>query len=139
MSKYITLNTVNMFSKLQRFEVDTKHNMTTINAPYCIDDSKFCPTAEALKNINGTPLTDEQIANSYDFPDGKDNGMSLPIGRGRFSDITELSTEVQKHNENLTNSYNEFKDDTNRKEYQKKRLDMLNAVKDVVNDNSSTK
>lgn len=139
MGKYITLNTVNMFGKLQRFEVDTKHNMTTIKAPYCIDDSKFCPTAEALKNINGTPLTDEQIANSYDFPNGKDNGMSLPIGRGRFNDITELASEVQKNNANLSNSFNEFKEETKRKEYQKKRLDMLNAVKDVVNDIPSIK
>lgn len=139
MAKYLTLNTVNMFSKLQRFEVDTKHNMTTINAPYCIDDSKFCPTAEALKNIQGTPLTDEQIANSYDFPDGKDNGMTLPIGRGRFCDITELASEVQKHSENLSNSLNEFKEESKRKEYQKKRLDMLNAVKDVVKDTSSSK
>lgn len=134
--KYKTLNTINITTKLQYFEVDTKHNMETINAPYMIDDSKFCPTSEALKNINGAPLTDKQIAASYDFPDGKDNGMSLPIGRGRFNDITELTAEIRKTDTSLKNQFNEFSESEKRKQKQAERLSMLNAVKNATSEST---
>ena len=86
------LKTINSFDGAEIIEIKDKSVFTKIDAPYCIDDSKFSPISQALKNINGNTLSDEQIAQSYDFQDGTDNGMELPIGRGRFADIVEVST-----------------------------------------------
>lgn len=126
------LETINSFDGAKLIEVKDKSVFTHISAPYCIDDSKFSPISQALKNINGSTLSDEQISQSYDFKDGKDNGMELPIGRGRFADITEVSTELRQTNQSLAESYKDFKESEDRKARQKARLDALNKVRETT-------
>lgn len=127
MKKFDTINT---FDKLSQIDVIEKSQYFT--APYIVDDSKFSPISEALANINGQTLSDSQIAQSYDFPDGKDNGMTLPIGRGRFADIVDLSSEISKDSANLKEDYQNFEESEKRKAKQAERLNMLKATKDVT-------
>lgn len=130
--KYPTLNTIGLNSKMEKIEMDTKSIYLKINAPYVVDDSKFCPVKNALENLKGQVLSDEQIAQSYDFSDGQDNGAELPITRGRFADITEVSAEINKTSNNLKESFDDFKESEERKAKQKARLDMLNATKQAA-------
>lgn len=133
------LNTINSFDGASYHELKDKSLFLRISAPYVIDDSKFSPITQALKNINGTVLTDDQIAQSYDFQDGKDNGMELPIGRGRFADIVEISTEIRESNKNLSESFNDFKESEKRKINQQARLDALNKVRETTKSSSDSK
>lgn len=132
------LNTINSFDGAEYHELNDKSLFLRISAPYVIDDSKFSPITQALKNINGTVLSDEQISQSYDFQNGKDNGMELPIGRGRFADIVEVSTEIRESNKTLSESFNDFKESEQRKARQKARLDALNQVRESTTITTTT-
>lgn len=132
------LNTIYSFEGAGYHEFKEKKLYSHISAPYVIDDSKFSPITQALKNINGSTLTDEQLAQSYDFVDGKDNGMSLPIGRGRFADIVEVSTELKESNSRLSESFNDFKETEARKAKQAERLKALSKVREVTTSTSSS-
>lgn len=65
---------------------------------YVVDDSGFQPMSEAVKQLSKTaPLTSDQIAAAYDFPDGKDTGMKVPVERmPRTSDIVEIVSGMQQ-------------------------------------------
>lgn len=86
--------TVDVFngSSLREYELPVVRDV-----PYQVDDSCFSPFSEAVKSIEkyGAPSGSEVVQN-FDFPDGKDTGISSPITRNpnRFSDITELSESV---------------------------------------------
>lgn len=133
------LNTINPFDGSKYHELKDKSLFLTISAPYVIDDSKFSPITQAFKNINGSVLSDEQIAQSYDFQNGKDNGMEIPIGRGRFTDIVEVSTELRESNNKLSESFKDFKESEERKARQKARLEALNQVRESTTSSSETK
>lgn len=82
----------------------------TPETSFIVDDSSFVPLSEALKQLdNVAPLSSEQEAKFYDFADGSDNGMSIPINRSPrdYSDIAEISTaivdKVKEASENLSN------------------------------------
>lgn len=69
----------------------------TPKTDYIVDDSAFVPISEALKQLqNVQPMSDSQLDSFYDFSDGRDNGMSIPISRSprNFSDIAEISSEI---------------------------------------------
>lgn len=68
----------------------------TPNTEYIVDDSCFIPMAEAIKQLKGSrPMTDEEIKMCYDFPDGVDNGMEVPIHRKHgIADITEITQDI---------------------------------------------
>lgn len=68
------------------------------NGDYVVDDSGFQPMSEAVKQLSKTaPLTSDQIAAAYDFPDGKDTGMKVPVERmPRTSDIVEIVSGMQQ-------------------------------------------
>lgn len=132
MSKYNTLTTIGMAAEIKTVIRDSKDDFVQIKAPYLIDDSKFCPTKNALENLKGQVLTDEQIAQAYDFADGKDNGSSLPIARGRYADITEVEAEFKQSNDSLKKSYDDFTESEKRKAKQQERLDALLKTREVT-------
>lgn len=69
----------------------------TKDSPYIVDDSSFVPISEALKQLsNVAPLSDSEMNKYYDFADGTDTGISIPITRSPkdYSDITEVSTAI---------------------------------------------
>ncbi|QCS37189.1 hypothetical protein [Tortoise microvirus 66] len=56
-----------------------------------VDPSYFVPTAESVKCVNSTPLSPSEVARSFDFRDGKDNGMAVPLSRKRGLDLADVS------------------------------------------------
>lgn len=65
--------------------------------PFVVDDSCFCPMSEAIKQLGRiNDPSSGQLAEVYDFPNGKDNGKELPVTRRRdFHDIAEYSQEIK--------------------------------------------
>lgn len=59
---------------------------------YVVDDSSFVPMSEAVKRVTGGTLSQAEIKQMYDFPDGKDTGRKIPVDRShRFTgDIVEV-------------------------------------------------
>lgn len=82
----------------------------TEESPYIVDDSHFVPMSEAVKQLNANYTGSlEDISNYYDFPDGKDTGIEVPITRtSDGKDITEISTDIMNKvkdiNENIENA-----------------------------------
>lgn len=75
----------------------------TPNSEYVVDDSNFVPIKEAIKQLNriADPSMDD-IAQSYDFPNGKDTGKPIPVTRTHnFGDIAELAVEVNQQTDKM--------------------------------------
>lgn len=60
---------------------------------YVVDDSSFVPMSEAVKRVTAGSLTPDQVKSMFDFKDGVDTGVKIPVDRShRFSgDIAEVS------------------------------------------------
>ena len=66
-----------------------------------VDDSKFIPMSEAVKQLSKMPpLSSGVIEGYYDFPDGRDDGRKVNVARMR-PEIIELSVDIRKQNEQL--------------------------------------
>ena len=64
------------------------------------DKSHFIPMSESVKRIKGmAPISGDTIKQMYDFPNGRDNGSQLPVGRKIGHDIAELSTAIRQDSE----------------------------------------
>lgn len=110
-TRYVSISSLNC-SK-ERFEYEIPK---TNPGKYIVDDSHFCPTSEAIKNLqNARPLTEEEIKTMYDFPNGKDTGQRIPVDRMHgISDITEISTEIKNQSEDVKANINSVKMDYER-------------------------
>lgn len=62
---------------------------------YCVDDSRFVPRSEVLGAFRSQG--DMPSSQMYDFPDGKDNGLSIPSNRlhSYTGDIAEASVALR--------------------------------------------
>lgn len=80
---------------------------------YVVDDSSFVPMSEAVKRVTAGALTPEQIKSMYDFADGKDTGVKIPVDRShRFSgDIAEVSELAHQAVSDVNSSLAKAKDD----------------------------
>lgn len=65
---------------------------------YIVDDSYFVPMSEAVKNVTSGAVSPEALQGMYDFKDGVDTGMKIPVDRShRFTgDIAEVSKAVRE-------------------------------------------
>lgn len=61
---------------------------------YISDKSHFTPVSELAKSVVGQSIGKTDLAR-YDFADGIDNGMSLPLARRR-PELAELSVDVKR-------------------------------------------
>lgn len=68
------------------------------------DFAAFVPTAESVRSL---PVGDIGLQH-YDFPDGKDDGRPVPLGRKRGVDIAELSEEIVQQQANVKEQYEDF-------------------------------
>ena len=67
----------------------------TPSTEYVVDDSCFIPMSEAVKQLGSNNLGPNEIKNYYDFVDGNDNGMEIPITRTKNGkDIAEISSKI---------------------------------------------
>lgn len=130
-----------MFEKTNRFKTilfDGKLEIESISLPetpsgkYVIDDSNFIPMAEAIKQLNRiNDPTSGQLAQVYDFPNGKDNGKQIPLSRRHdIKDIAEISAEITNEVKDINSKISEGIDIVIEKNNFEKSIQ---AVKDSVN------
>lgn len=82
--------------------IDYPLHTTFVFEPSCTDASFFVPTSEAVKRLASAPAMSRDMINSaYDFPDGKDNGMSSPITRKPGADIAVVSQSIAERAKEL--------------------------------------
>ncbi|QCS37137.1 hypothetical protein [Tortoise microvirus 59] len=69
--------------------------------PSVTDKSYFIPLSESVKTVNPSVLSASEIASSFDFKNGVDSGMKIPVDRYRGLDLAEVSQHTRKLNEQL--------------------------------------
>lgn len=81
---------------------------------YISDKSHFTPVSELAKSVVGQSIGKTDLSR-YDFADGTDNGMSVPVARRR-PELAEMSVEVRRHQKEVSEKLDtarrlkEFKD-----------------------------
>uniref|UniRef100_A0AAU8AYE9 Uncharacterized protein n=1 Tax=Dulem virus 253 TaxID=3145730 RepID=A0AAU8AYE9_9VIRU len=72
-----------------------------------VDKSHFIPVAEALKNLEANSASMHSDLTRFDFPDGKDNGMTLPPSRRPGADIAEVQEYVEMIDNSAKQKFND--------------------------------
>lgn len=86
------LNTINFEHNLELIDYEIPKEDV---GPYVVDDSCFVPISEAVSQLTTNALGDTVVSSYFDFPDGKDTGISVPISRTKNGkDIAELSSHI---------------------------------------------
>lgn len=65
-----------------------------VTGKYISDKSHFTPVSELAKSVVGQSIGKTDLTR-YDFADGTDNGMTLPVARRR-PELAELSVDVKR-------------------------------------------
>lgn len=65
-----------------------------VTGSYISDKSHFTPVSELAKSVVGQSIGKTDLSR-YDFADGTDNGMTVPISRRR-PELAEMSVDVRK-------------------------------------------
>lgn len=69
---------------------------------YVVDDSSFIPMSEAVKQLGTTPFDGDAYKSYYDFADGKDSGIAIPVSRTKDGkDIAEISSNIMEEVNNI--------------------------------------
>lgn len=106
-------NTINVEEKLSLVDYELPK---TPSSNYVVDDSNFVPMAEAVKQLGVNNTGAEDLISCYDFPDGNDNGMTVPLSRTKNGkDIAEISSSIMDQVDQTTEHIRKEKDYQNRK------------------------
>lgn len=74
------------------------------------DKSHFVPISEALASLTPSDSMHVDESRNFDFPDGKDDGRSIPLGRKPSDrEITNLFTAAQKGHASASQSISRAK------------------------------
>lgn len=69
----------------------------TPDSEYVVDDSSFVPMKEAIKQLSTVGSSIDSLRPYYDFQDGKDTGIEIPINRTKDGkDIAEISSHIME-------------------------------------------
>ena len=85
-----------------------------VTGEYISDKSHFTPVSELAKSVIGQSIGKTDLAR-YDFADGTDNGMAVPVARRR-PELAEMSVEVRRQQNEVSDKLatarrlKEFKD-----------------------------
>lgn len=77
------------------------------------DVSSYVPISDQVRSL---PAGDISLQ-LYDFPDGKDNGMKVPLARQRGVDLAELSTEIRNQQEDVSYRIRQYNDELQHQQY----------------------
>lgn len=66
---------------------------------YIVDKSHFTPVSELAKSVVGQSIGKSDLVR-YDFVDGTDNGMEVPVARRR-AELAEVSVDVRNQQEKV--------------------------------------
>lgn len=80
--------------------VDYEQNYVTDFGESVTDDRYFTP--REVQPLVAAPTPSPAL---YDFPDGKDNGVSLPISRRKGVDLAEVSSEINRLNREIETDF----------------------------------
>lgn len=121
-----SLNTVNTHSELKIEVYELPH---TKNTPYVVDDSCFIPTSEAIKQLGANSGAATDLKQFYDFPDGNDTGMSVPITRTKsVKDIAEISSHIMDKVNDTADKVSEARNAAKKKAAFEKSLNNIKAA-----------
>ena len=94
----------------------------TPDTPYVIDDSSFVPMSEAVKQLGHVNSDGSDYSGYYDFADGEDTGIEIPITRTKQGqDIAEISNHIMNKVNDISEEvikakeFEEFKEQTNKR------------------------
>lgn len=78
------------------------------------DDSYFVPNSSAVARLSGgRPYSSDEVKLAYDFPDGKDSGLSVDIRR-KGRDLAEISTDIRERQADIGTEISKAKNDISR-------------------------
>lgn len=99
----------------------------TPDSDYIVDDSSFIPISEAIKQLKGNNVSAGEIEQTYDFPNGRDNGMSIPLSRRTdVKDIAELSSGIMEQAEQLSTKLEKEKSKAERMKKYESEMNIIN-------------
>lgn len=125
--RFVTFNSLNGSEHEEYFEPKMEAG------EYVVDDSSFIPMEEAIKQLKNSGMTAEEINQSYDFPNGIDSGIEVPLSRqADMKDIAEISTNIMQQVDELSEHV------ATEKEYQKKQKDFNKSVNQIRSKNVTT-
>lgn len=85
---------------VNRIRFDFSH---ASSGEYVVDDSHFVPMSEAIHQL-GVNASASNNAGLYDFPDGKDTGIPLPISRKKGVTLAEISMAINESNVKISDA-----------------------------------
>lgn len=89
------INTINFEENPEVIDYELPH---TVSGPYVVDDSCFVPMSEAIKQLSANQSGADSDNLMYDFKDGKDTGIEVPLSRRKdVKDIAEVSSAIMDH------------------------------------------
>lgn len=103
--KLKSFETINTFEKIKGSEYELPK---TDVGSFIVDDSCFIPMSEAVKQlgVSGGAVDESQL--HYDFADGNDTGIPIPISRQKnVKDIAEISSAIMDDVNKVTETLEE--------------------------------
>lgn len=88
MKRYVTINVLEGSSTYDYLEPDF------VKGDYVVDRTHFTPVSELAKSVVGQSIGMTDLSR-YDFADGQDNGMQVPVARRR-PELAEMSVDVKR-------------------------------------------
>ena len=78
------------------------------------DDSYYVPNSSAIARLSGgRPYSSDEVKLAYDFPDGKDSGLSVDVRR-KGRDLAEISTDIRERQAEISSEISKAKNDISR-------------------------
>lgn len=100
----------------------------TPDSEYIVDDSSFIPISEAIKQLKGNNVSAGEIEQTYDFPNGNDNGMKIPLHRrSDVKDIAEISSGIMEQAEQLSSKIEKEKSKAERMKKYESEMSLINS------------
>lgn len=102
--------------------------------PYIVDDSNFVPISEAIKQLTSQGLSEVDVKSYYDFVDGHDTGIKIPINRTHDGkDIAEISQNIMTQVSDIADKKMAAEKKLN------EQIDFQNQLKNINNQLSAPK
>lgn len=103
----------------------------TPDTQYIVDDSSFVPMKEAVKQLTAIGSSSDSLKPYYDFKDGNDTGIEIPITRTKDGkDIAEISSHIMEKVGEITEDIESQKRSIKKKEEFNAKLE---AIKNTGN------
>lgn len=105
----------------------------TPDSEYIVDDSSFVPMKEAIKQLSAIGSSSDSLKPYYDFKDGKDTGIEVPITRTKNGkDIAEISSHIMEKVGEIT------EDIELQKKSNKRKADYMEQIKNASSGSTPT-